>query len=191
MSRMINDLGSVRMMIGMGVLSFTSVPVNFFFSLIVMISLSPRLSARGDDPVRLLFFVMRWLTRTLMARSLGVQEGLAAIGAKAQESLSGIHVVKAYTLEDHEANRFRAVNDEYNEQGLALARLRGALMPIIKGTVGTLRNDRFDLRRDAGARQSDLDWGHRGLHGLPRPTRVADGLVGLDSVALPAWPRPR
>jgi ATP-binding cassette, subfamily B, multidrug efflux pump len=137
MSRMINDLNSVRMMIGMGVLSFTSVPITFFFSLVVMISLSPRLSAAAMIPYALLFFVMRWLTRTLMARSLGVQEGLAAIGAKAQESLSGIHVVKAYTLEDHEAERFRAVNSEYNEQGLALARVRGAMMPIIKGTVGT------------------------------------------------------
>jgi ATP-binding cassette subfamily B multidrug efflux pump len=137
MSRMINDLGSVRMMIGMGVLSFTSVPVTFFFSLVVMISLSPRLSAAAMIPYAFLFFIMRWLTRTLMARSLGVQEGLAAIGAKAQESLSGIHVVKAYTLEDHEADRFREVNQEYNEQGLALARVRGAMMPIIKGTVGT------------------------------------------------------
>jgi ATP-binding cassette subfamily B protein len=80
---------------------------------------------------------MRWLTRTLMTRSLGVQEGLAAIGSKVQESLSGIHVVKAYTLEEHEAQRFRTANEEYNDQGLALARVRGALMPIIKGTVGT------------------------------------------------------
>ena len=137
MSRMINDLGAVRMMIGMGVLSFTSVPVTFFFSLAVMISLSPRLSAAAMIPYVFLFIVMRWLTRTLMARSLGVQEGLAAIGSKAQESLSGIHVVKAYTLENREAERFRAVNEEYNEQGLALARVRGALMPIIKGVVGT------------------------------------------------------
>ncbi len=137
MSRMINDLGAVRMMIGMGVLSFTSVPVTFFFSLIVMISLSPRLSAAAMIPYAFLFLIMRWLTRTLMARSLGVQEGLGDIGSKVQESLSGIHVVKAYTLEDHEADRFRAINDQYNEQGLALARVRGALMPIIKGTVGT------------------------------------------------------
>ena len=137
MSRMINDLGSVRMMIGMGVLSFTTVPVTFFFSLVVMISLSPRLTLAAMIPYAFLFFVMRWLTRTLMMRSLGVQEGLAAIGSKAQESLSGIHVVKAYSLEDREADRFCEVNKEYNEQGLALARVRGALMPIIKGTVGT------------------------------------------------------
>lgn len=136
MSRMINDLGAVRMMVGIGVLSFTNTPVTFAFALAFMLALSPRLTFAAMIPYGALFFEMRWLTRTLMARSLGVQEGLAAIGAKVQESLSGIHVVKAYSLESHEAGRFRAVNDAYNEQGLALARVRGAMMPMIKGTVG-------------------------------------------------------
>ncbi len=136
MSRMINDLGAVRMMVGIGVLSFTNTPVTFGFALAFMFALSPRLTCAAMIPYGALFFEMRWLTRTLMARSLGVQEGLAAIGAKVQESLSGIHVVKAYSLEGHEAERFRAVNDAYNEQGLALARVRGAMMPMIKGTVG-------------------------------------------------------
>jgi ATP-binding cassette subfamily B multidrug efflux pump len=137
MSRMINDLGAVRMMVGMGALSLTTVPVTFFFALIFMFTLSPRLTGAAMIPYAMLFFVMRRLTRALMNRSLSVQEGLAAIGSKVQESLSGIHVVKAYTLEDHEAQRFRDANEEYNQQGLALARVRGALMPIIKGTVGT------------------------------------------------------
>jgi ATP-binding cassette subfamily B multidrug efflux pump len=136
MSRMINDLGAVRMMVGIGVLSFTNTPFTFAFALAFMLALSPRLTFAAMLPYGALFFEMRWLTRTLMARSLGVQEGLAAIGAKVQESLSGIHVVKAYSLETHETGRFRTVNDAYNEQGLALARVRGAMMPMIKGTVG-------------------------------------------------------
>ena len=63
--------------------------------------------------------------------------GAGAIGAKVQESLSGIHVVKAYTLHEREAEEFRRRNDSYNEEGLALARLRGALMPLIRGTYAT------------------------------------------------------
>ena len=70
--------------------------------------------------------------RKMMMRSLKVQEGLAAIGSKVQESLAGIPVVKAYTLEEHEAGLFRKINDAYNEQGLALARTRGAMMPMIR-----------------------------------------------------------
>ena len=137
MSRMINDLGAVRMMVGMGVLQFTNTPLTFVYALAFMLALNLKLTLVSMAPYVVLFIFIRWLTRTLMERNLKVQEGLGTIGSKVQESLSGIHVVKAYTLEDHEANRFRAINDQYNEQGLALARVRGALMPIIKGTVGT------------------------------------------------------
>jgi ATP-binding cassette subfamily B protein len=72
-----------------------------------------------------------------MERSLRVQEELGAIGAKVQESLSGIHVVKAYTLHDREAEEFRRRNDSYNEEGLALARSRSALIPLIRGTYAS------------------------------------------------------
>ncbi|MGH7931869.1 MAG: ABC transporter ATP-binding protein [Candidatus Binataceae bacterium] len=135
MSRMINDLTAVRMMIGMGVMSFTNTPVTYLLGLIFMFSLNVKLTLACMVPYVLLFISMRFLSRTLMMRSLKVQEGLGAIGAKVQESLSGIHVVKAYTLEEREAERFRNLNDEYNEQGLALARIRGVFMPMIRGTV--------------------------------------------------------
>ncbi|MGH7987444.1 MAG: ABC transporter ATP-binding protein [Candidatus Binataceae bacterium] len=137
MSRMINDLTAVRMMVGMGVLSFTSTPVTYILGLVFMFSLNVKLTLACLVPYVTLFIIMRFLTRSLMERSLKVQEGLGAIAAKVQESLSGIHVVKAYTLEPREAERFRALNDEYNEQGLALARVRGAIMPLIRGAVAT------------------------------------------------------
>ncbi|MGH8014471.1 MAG: ABC transporter ATP-binding protein [Candidatus Binataceae bacterium] len=137
MSRMINDLTAVRMMVGMGVLSFTSTPVTYVLGLVFMFSLNAKLTLACLIPYVTLFIIMRFLTHSLMERSLKVQEGLGAIGAKVQESLSGIHVVKAYTLEQREAERFRTLNDEYNEQGLALARVRGAIMPLIRGAVAT------------------------------------------------------
>jgi ATP-binding cassette subfamily B multidrug efflux pump len=135
MSRMINDLTAVRMMVGMGVLSFTSTPVTYVFALLFMFSLSVRLTLATIAPYLLLFIIIRFLTRAMMERSLKVQEGLGAMGAKVQESLSGIHLIKAYTLEDREADRFHDLNDGYNEQGLALARVRGALMPLIRAAV--------------------------------------------------------
>ena len=135
MSRMINDLMAVRMMVGMGVLSFTNTPVTYIFGLIFMLSLSPRLTVATIAPFLVLFVVIRFLTRAMMERSFRVQEGLGELGAKVQESLSGIHLVKAYTLEDREAERFRGLNDDYNQQNLALARVRGALMPLIRAAV--------------------------------------------------------
>jgi ATP-binding cassette, subfamily B, multidrug efflux pump len=135
MSRMINDLNAVRMMVGMGVLSFTNTPVTYLFALAFMFSLSVRLTLATIAPYFVLFIVIRFLTRSLMERSLKVQQGLGILGAKVQESLSGIHVVKAYTFEEREGERFRRLNDSYNEQSLALARVRGAMTPLIRATI--------------------------------------------------------
>src|SRR5260221_7298862 len=137
MSRMINDLTAVRMMVGMFVLTIANTPLIYGLALVFMSSLNARLTAVAIVPYIILFGAIRWLMRKMMMRSLKVQEGLAAIGSKVQESLAGIHVVKAYTLEDHEAGLFREINTSYNEQGLALARTRGAMMPMIRGAAAT------------------------------------------------------
>ncbi len=137
MSRMINDLSAVRMMVGMGVLTFINSPVTYIYALTFMLTLQWRLTLASLVPFVVLFVGIRRLTHAMMERSLRVQEELGAIGAKVQESLSGIHVVKAYTLQKREAERFRRLNDSYNEEGLALARLRGALIPLIRGAYAT------------------------------------------------------
>src|SRR5216683_2466542 len=137
MSRMINDLTAVRMMVGMFVLTIANTPLIYGLALVFMSSLNARLTLVAIVPYIILFAAIRWLMRAMMMRSLKVQEGLASIGSKVQESLAGIHVVKAYTLEDHEAGLFRKINTSYNEQGLALARTRGAMMPMIRGAAAT------------------------------------------------------
>jgi len=138
MSRMINDLTAVRMMVGMFVLTIANTPLIYALALIFMTSLNGRLTFFALVPYVVLFVGIRFiLMRAMMARSLKVQEGLAAIGSKVQESLAGIQVVKAYTLEEHEAGLFRKINDIYNESGLALARTRGAMMPMIRGASAT------------------------------------------------------
>jgi ATP-binding cassette subfamily B protein len=137
MSRMINDLTAVRLMVGMGVLTLANTPVTYVYALSLMFTMQWRLALASLVPFVILFFAIRRLTQSLMERSLRVQEELGAIGAKVQESLSGIHVIKAYTLYDREGEEFRRRNEIYNDQGLALARLRGALMPLIRGAYAT------------------------------------------------------
>ncbi len=137
MSRMINDLTAIRMMMGIFVLSVSNTPLIYALALVFMSSLNPRLMLFAIIPYLILFVTIRWLMRSMMTRSLRVQEGLATIGSKVQESLAGIPVVKAYTLEEHEAGLFRKINDAYNELGLALARTRGAMMPMIRGAAAT------------------------------------------------------
>ena len=134
MSRLVNDLTAVRMMVGMGVVTFADAPATVTFALIFMLSANVKLTIVVVAPYVLLMIGMKQLSRSLMVRNLRVQEGLGGLESKVQESLAGIHVVKAYALEDHESALFRKANDDYNDLGLALARLRGAMFPIIRGT---------------------------------------------------------
>src|SRR5579885_3589218 len=137
MSRMINDLSAVRMMLGMGVLSIADTPLRYILALSFMFSMNARLTCATLVPYFVLAGIMKRLTRSLMERSLRVQEGLAELGSKVQESLTGIHVIKAYCVEEHDAQIFRALNDDFNQQGLALARLRGSMFPMVRSTVAT------------------------------------------------------
>jgi ATP-binding cassette subfamily B multidrug efflux pump len=132
MSRMINDLTAVRLMVGIGILTLTNTPLYYVYALAIMFSLSAKLTLASLVPYVILLATIKRLTRSLLEISLKVQEGLGAIGAKVQESLAGIHVVKTYTLEEHDGRVFRVLNDNYNKQGLALARLRGALLPMVR-----------------------------------------------------------
>ena len=133
MSRMVNDITAVRMLVGMGFITFIDAPGTFIFALVFMLGVSVKLTVACLSPYLLLIFGIKRLSRALMHRNLRVQEGLGSIESKVQETLAGIHVVKAYALEEHEAGLFRVENDEYNELGLALARLRGVMIPMIRG----------------------------------------------------------
>lgn len=135
MSRLVNDLTAVRMMAGMAIVTFTDAPITVILALVFMLGVSPRLAIASLAPYILLVFGIKRLSGALMQRNLRVQEGLGAIESKVQESLAGIHVVKAYALEEHEASLFRRANDDYNDLGLALARLRGSMMPMIRGAA--------------------------------------------------------
>src|SRR5262249_34737562 len=95
MSRLVNDVGAVRMLLGPGILNFINTPVYYVYGLSIMLSLDASLTvaALAVYPVALLF--VKRASRLLMERTLRVQEGLAALSTRAQQNLAGIHVVKA------------------------------------------------------------------------------------------------
>ena len=107
MSRLVNDVGAVRMLLGPGILNFINTPVYYVYGLAIMLSLDARLTlaALAVYPLALLF--VKRSSRLLMERTLRVQEGLGELSSRVQENLSGIHVVKAYACEEHEIARLR------------------------------------------------------------------------------------
>ncbi len=140
MSRLVNDVTAVRLLLGVGILNFINTPISYLYGLTIMLSIDAPLTAAALGVYPLALGVVKWTSRQIIERTLRVQEGLAELSSRVQQNLSGIQVVKAYAAEEHEIGDFRALNDKFQEQNFRLARMRGFIVPVmnIVGGVGSL-----------------------------------------------------
>jgi len=140
MSRLINDVTAVRMLLGPGILNFVNTPVYYAYGVAIMLTLDARLTVAALLPYPLLLIIVKRYSRRLMEGTLRVQEGLAEMSSRVQENLSGIHVVRAYACEGVETAAFAALNERFKEHSMQLARARGQLFPVMKvaANLGTL-----------------------------------------------------
>src|SRR5438045_6275406 len=135
MSRLVNDVTAVRMLLGPGILNFINTPVAYVYGLAIMLSTNVRLTLASLAIYPVALLVVKRTSRLLMERSLRVQEGLGELSNRVQENLSGLHVVKSDAAEEHEVETFARLNERFQELSLRLARVRGFIVPVM-GTVG-------------------------------------------------------
>jgi ATP-binding cassette subfamily B multidrug efflux pump len=130
MSRCVNDLNSVRLLLGVGVLNILQMPLLFGGVLVAMFAMNPKLAFLVLLPYPAFVVIARTFGGSLHGRNLAVQEGLAQMSNQVQEAVSGIAVVKAYAMEDTQEQRFSLANEELYQRHLRLVRVNGA-MPAI------------------------------------------------------------
>ncbi len=136
MSRLINDVTAIRMLLGVGILNLVNTPVYYAYGVTIMLTLDPTLTLVALLPFPILLLAVKRISRRLMEQTLRVQEGLAGLSSAVQENISGIHVVKAYGAESVAVQRFARLNDEFTRQSVELARVRGRLMPLMRIASG-------------------------------------------------------
>jgi ATP-binding cassette subfamily B multidrug efflux pump len=134
MSRCVNDLNSVRMLLGPGLLSVAQSPILFIGAFAMMWTINAELAVLVMIPYPLFILVARVLGTRLYNRSLASQQSLASMSNLVQESISGIAVVKAYAMEADQEHRFSEANDELRDRQLRLVRANAA-MPAITGIL--------------------------------------------------------
>jgi ATP-binding cassette subfamily B protein len=136
MSRLVNDVTAVRMVLGVGILNLINTPLYYAYGLTIMWQLNPRLTVLALSPYPLLFLAVKVLSRRLMEGTLRVQEGLAELSTRVQENVSGVQVVRAHAAETVELERFRQANQRFQEVSVDLARVRGRLFPLMQMAAG-------------------------------------------------------
>lgn len=131
MSRGVNDLQLLQAFYGPGLLNALNTAIVYVGVLCVMLKLDVPLTLVALFWFPVLYFCVNRLSKRVYARSLAVQEQLAAISDRTQENLAGIQQVKIYAQEDQEIARFRELCDVFRRKQLALARVRGAMVSLI------------------------------------------------------------
>ncbi len=140
MSRATNDLGQVRLLVGFGVLHVVNSVFAYVGALALMLAISPRLTLFALIPVPLFVLATRYFSRALFRRSRASQEALATLADRAQETLAGIRLVRAFAVEDHAEERFDDANQTALRRNMDLVLLRGLMWPVLMvlSSVGTL-----------------------------------------------------
>jgi len=136
MSRAINDINAVRLLLGPGFLNLVNTPLYFVYAGVFMFAMDVRLTLAVAAVLTVLMWVFRLFRGRIQQASLRVQQQMSALSAHVQENLSGMHVVKAYVQEKPQTDKFVDLNAEYRNRSMDLARYRGTINPLMVAIHG-------------------------------------------------------
>jgi len=136
MSRCTNDLNSVRMVLGPGIMYSANTIATMVLAVVLMFWISATLSVYVLLPVPVVAVSVWLFGRQIHALYGKIQASLAVLSAKAQENLAGVRVVRAYGQEEAEIRGFDAPNREYINRNLRLIYFWSLFMPLLQLLFG-------------------------------------------------------
>ena len=129
MARATNDVEAIQRFFNHAFRMSLSGILTFVLSFGLMCTLDWKLAILALLPMPVMVWSARYMARK-MRRGYGrVQEQFGAMSSRIQENLSGIRVVKAFSLRPFEIRRFGRLNDEYVDRNHHLIKLRSLFYP--------------------------------------------------------------
>ena len=136
MSRATNDLNSVRMVLGPGIMYTATTIATSVVSLFFMLKLSPGLTAWVLLPVPFVVFAVYYFGRIIHRLSERIQAALGVLSTRAQESLTGVRVIRAYAQEKSEIALFDQANRDYVDRNIQLISSWSLFFPALTALIG-------------------------------------------------------
>ncbi len=131
MSRLSNDIDNVSTTISQSTVQFMASIVNILGSLVMMIYLSPLMTAASMMTVPMVYFLTRFIAKKTKLLFREQQKTLGRLNGHIEESIAGIHVVKAFNNEEKVINEFKAQNDILRDVGVKAQIWSGFIMPLM------------------------------------------------------------
>lgn len=136
MSRMAEDVSRVRMYTGPALMYLINLVALIGLSLYYMFSKDWRLSLFVLAPLPILAITIYYVNTIINRKSERIQAQLSDLTTNAQESYSGIRVIKSYVQESAMFRFFTENSEAYRQSAVNLARVEAIYFPSIGLIIG-------------------------------------------------------
>ena len=136
MSRAVEDVNKVRMYVGPAVMYIVNTLATFVMVIAAMLNVSWQLTLVSLVPLPILSFCIYWVSRLVNERSTAIAQQLSTLTSNAQETFSGIRVIKSYTQNEPIAHAFETQAHLFREKSLDLVRINAIFMPLVAFLIG-------------------------------------------------------
>lgn len=128
-----NEVSTINAAILPTFVKLTRNPVEILTLLVLLLALSPTLTAIAFSTTILTVILIRLLRRSVRKYSRRMQRGLELITARLQEAFQNVRIIKAFSSESFESERFSAETGYYRKNAI-----KHAIVNNLSGPIGEI-----------------------------------------------------
>ena len=136
MNRITEDVSRVRMFTGPAIMYIINLAATIGFSLFFMFRENWRLTAYVLSPLPILAITIYMVNTIIHKKSEKIQALLSDLTTTAQESYSGIRVIKSFVQEKAMLGFFNKNSEDYKRNAIGLARVEAIYFPAMALLIG-------------------------------------------------------
>lgn len=136
MNRISEDVSRVRMYTGPAIMYFINLAAVIGFSLFFMLRSDVKLTLVSLCPLPILAIAIYYVNTIINKKSERIQVMLSNLTTNAQESYSGIRVIKSFVQENQMFRFFKQNSETYRDHALSLAKTEAIYFPSMALLIG-------------------------------------------------------
>lgn len=131
MNRISDDVSKVRMYLGPVIMYLINLIFTFTFVIYMMFSVNIELSILILLPLPVLSISIYLISNIMNKKSDMIQEKLSDVTSLAQETFSGIRIIKSFAAEQHFEQKMQVESENYRELKMSLTKVESAFNPMM------------------------------------------------------------
>jgi ATP-binding cassette subfamily B multidrug efflux pump len=135
MSLITNDVETIRMGMGPGLLVLMDAVLYFLTIPPIMLMLSVHLTFKTLALLPILPVFIHWLGNVIHRRFLEVQDRFGELSGITQEGITGIRVIKSYVQEDNQVKVFNHASRKWQDHSMQVAWAESFMHPVMEFCV--------------------------------------------------------